>query len=124
MRIRFGLRTLLALFLCVGAVGGYYSNRIQRLGMERDGLDELRQSWTGVSVRNYLEQTEPPYSTTNATKQSWLDWPLTLFTKSPKQPIHAYQNTQHVTSLSLFAAETKTSPLKGCLIYTSDAADE
>ena len=114
MRFRFGLRALLALMLCLGAVGGYYGNRIHRLATERNGLEELGESWgTGVSVRNYIENPDYRNPPTRSAWQEWLDWPLGMFTKPPQNRIHAYHSKEHVKSLSLFAAETVPRSLKG-----------
>ncbi len=108
-RFRFGLRTLLVLLLCMGAICGYYASRIHKLATERKGLEGLGESWSGVSVRNYID----PDIHIRSNWQEWLDWPLGFFTKSPQNQIHAYHSKEHVKSLSLYASETIPRSLKG-----------
>ena len=81
MRFRFRLRTLLVLMLCLGTVSGYYGNRIRQLARERHGLEELGESWSGVSVRNYIDHPDFRSRPKRSAWQEWLEWPLGFFTK-------------------------------------------
>ena len=97
-RFRFGLRTLLALLLCVGAIYGYYASRVHKLATERKGLEELGESWSRVSVRNYIGHFDYRSRPKRSAWQEWWDWPLDLFTKPLQNQIHAYHSKEHVTT--------------------------
>ena len=99
--------------LCLGTVSGYYGNRIRQLARERHGLEELGESWSGVSVRNYIDHPDFRSRPKRSAWQEWLEWPLGFFTKPLQNRIHAYHSKEHVKSLSLFASETIPRSMKG-----------